>query len=114
MSLSPEGFNYIRALLQERTANVLDDDKGYLVETRLLPLARAQGLGSVDALVARLRVGAGPSLLQQVIEALVISETYFFRDWHPFEVLRQTILPELVRRREAERRLHLWSAACSI
>src|SRR5262249_48720915 len=47
------------------------------------------------------------------VEAMTINETFFFRDGHPFEVLRQTVLPELLRRRAEVRCLNIWSAACS-
>jgi chemotaxis protein methyltransferase CheR len=52
-------------------------------------------------------------LLGELIEAMAITETFFFRDGYPFEVLRQTVLPELVRRRADVRALNIWSAACS-
>jgi chemotaxis protein methyltransferase CheR len=44
---------------------------------------------------------------------MVTTETSFFRDVHPFETLRTTVLPDLLRRRRAERRLGVWCAACS-
>jgi chemotaxis protein methyltransferase CheR len=113
MSLTPADFDYVRALVRQRAAIVLDDDKAYLAETRLLPLARALALGSVTDLVARLRAGPANGLHRQVVEAMTTNETSFFRDILPFESLRREVLPELRRRRTAERRLRLWSAACS-
>jgi chemotaxis protein methyltransferase CheR len=85
----------------------------YLVETRLLPLARRHGFESVEALVLRLRARSNERLLGELVEAMTINETFFFRDGDPFEVLRQAVLPDLVRRRAAQRRLSIWSAACS-
>jgi chemotaxis protein methyltransferase CheR len=113
VALSQADFDFVRALVQQRSAIVLESDKAYLVETRLLPLARREGLDSVRALVARLSVGPGNGLHEQVVEAMTTNETFFFRDASPFEGLRQAVLPDLVRRRAAERRLHIWSAACS-
>jgi chemotaxis protein methyltransferase CheR len=106
-------FDYLRTLLRQRSAMVLDEEKTYLVEARLLPLARREGLTSAGALLARLRATPPNGLHQQVVEAMTINETSFFRDVHPFEALRQVVLPEAIRRRAAERRLSLWSAACS-
>ena len=113
MSLNPADFNFVRALLRERSAIVLDDEKAYLAECRLSMLAQRERLGSTTDLVARLRGGQAGGLAQQVVEALVTNETYFFRDLHPFECLRQTVLPELLRRRAGERRLNVWCSACA-
>ncbi len=52
-------------------------------------------------------------LQQQVVEAMVTTETTFFRDLHPFEALRKSLIPELIRKRQNERRLNIWCAACS-
>lgn len=113
MTLSRESFDFVRAVLKDRSAHALEEDKTYLVETRLLPVARRHGLATVEDLVRRLRLRNDETLLGEVVEAMTINETFFFRDGRPFEVLRDTILPELIRRRVAVRRLHVWSAACS-
>src|SRR5262245_33938624 len=113
MSLSWASFEYVRAVLRERSAHSLDDDKVYLVETRLLPVARRHGFQSVEDLMLRLRSRRDEKLLGELVEAMTINETSFFRDGHPFEVLRQTVLPELVRRRAEVRCLNIWSGACS-
>jgi chemotaxis protein methyltransferase CheR len=113
MSLSPASFDYIRAALRLRSAHHLEDDKAYLVETRLLALARRHGFRSVEELVVRLRTRPNERVLDEIVEAMTINETFFFRDGHPFEALRRTVLPELVRLRSGERRLAVWSAACS-
>src|SRR5262245_49353552 len=113
MSLSRASFEYVRAVLRERSAHSLDDDKVYLVETRLLPVARRHGFRSVEDLVLRLRSRRDEKLLGELVEAMTVNETFFFRDGHPFEVLRRTVLPELVRRRAEVRCLNIWSAASS-
>jgi chemotaxis protein methyltransferase CheR len=113
MSLSRASFEYVRAALREGSAHSLEDDKVYLVETRLLPMARRHGFDSVEGLVLRLRSRRNDKLLRELVEAMTINETFFFRDGHPFEALRQTVLPELVRRRAEVRCLNIWSAACS-
>jgi chemotaxis protein methyltransferase CheR len=113
MTLSEESFRYVRALLRQRSAHHLDDDKGYLVETRLLPLARRLGFDSVEGLVRRLRDRPDEGVLVAVVEAMTINETFFFRDDDPFEALRQGVLPELVQLRARERTLTVWSAACA-
>jgi chemotaxis protein methyltransferase CheR len=113
MSLSQTEFAYIRALVQKRSAIVLEADKVYLAEARLGSLARREGFDSMAAFMVYLLARPSMGLHQKVVEAMTTNETSFFRDIHPFTGLRQTVLPALIKARSAERRLHIWSAACS-
>jgi chemotaxis protein methyltransferase CheR len=76
-------------------------------------VARGEGCASLQDLVARLRTQPTNGLHQKVIEAMTTNETSFFRDFHPFEALRKTIVPELMAKREKERKLNFWCAASS-
>jgi chemotaxis protein methyltransferase CheR len=111
--MTSEDFDYIRKFLRERSAIALDDGKEYLVETRLAPLIREHQLGSITELVGQLRAHPFHPLRTRIVEAMVTTETTFFRDAQPFEALRKTVIPELVQKRSAERTLTIWSAACS-
>jgi chemotaxis protein methyltransferase CheR len=106
-------FEYVRQLVQRRSAIVLDSEKDYLVQSRLLPVARSAGLDSVQQLVERLQAQPEGPLHNQVVEAMTTNETSFFRDLHPFEALRTTVLPQLIAARASQRTLRIWSAACS-
>src|SRR6516162_770892 len=99
MSLSRASFEYVRSVLRERSAHALEDDKVYLVETRLLPVARRHGFKSVEGLVLHLQGRRKESLLAEIVEAMTINETSFFRDEDVFTALRTFVLPELVRQR---------------
>lgn len=112
-TITPAAFAYVRDLVARESAISLDDRQYYLVEARLAPLARAEGMSSVDALVAWLRTHGDSGLRSQVIDAMTTNETSFFRDPQAFGTLERTILPDLIARRAAERRLRIWSAACS-
>jgi len=111
--MTAQDFEYVCRLVRDRSAVVLEAGKEYLVEGRLTPVARQLGLGSISALVGRLRAGPDDGLSARVVEAMVTTETSFFRDLHPFETLRTVVLPELIRKRGGERRLDIWCAACS-
>ena len=113
MSLNHHDFEYIRHLVYEHTALVLALDKSYLVESRLTPLIQKMDIRSIAHLIKTLRNQPFSSLHQQVLEAMVTTETLFFRDHHPFEALRHHILPDLIHRRRIESQLTIWSAACS-
>src|SRR5262249_23496815 len=81
--------------------------------TRLAPLVRQLNLSSLGELIAQLRSTPGNGLYRQIVEAMVTTETSFFRDHHPFEALRKVVIPDLINRRRSERRLHIWCAASS-
>lgn len=111
--MTDQDFDVVRRLLLDRSAIALDEDKHYLVEARLEPLASRLHLASLGELVARLRDDPGNDLSTEVVEALVTTETSFFRDRHPFEALRTTGLPRLIESRRQVRRLSIWCAASS-
>ncbi|HVY70817.1 MAG TPA: protein-glutamate O-methyltransferase CheR [Verrucomicrobiae bacterium] len=114
MAVTPADFEYISRLAHREAAIVLEAGKEYLVETRLLPLAQAEGFSSLPALVDKLRSEARINgLHHKVIDALTTNETSFFRDYHPFEALRRSILPAILEQRASARRLTIWSGACS-
>ncbi|HTY56062.1 MAG TPA: protein-glutamate O-methyltransferase CheR [Candidatus Binataceae bacterium] len=112
MAISHEGFDFVRKLVHSHSGVVLDAGKEYLVESRLQPLAQNEGL-SVQNLIDRMRLSAANPHVQRVVEALTTNETLFFRDMNPFEELRKVVLPQVIEKRRAERRLTIWSAACS-
>jgi len=110
---SAESFAYICRLLARRAAIVIEPGKEYLVDSRLLPIAKREGYASIDGLVARLRVDEQGALGREVVEAMTTNETSFFRDGLPFGALERTILPELMRARRSTRTLRIWCAAAS-
>ncbi|MFN8195482.1 MAG: protein-glutamate O-methyltransferase CheR [Nocardioidaceae bacterium] len=114
MTLAATDFDFISTMVRERSAIVLERGKEYLIEARLLPLARERGAqGGVAGLVHELRRAPTGPLRDLVVEAMTTNETSFFRDVHPFTALSEHILPDLVRARSGERTLNIWSAACS-
>ena len=113
MALSPADFEYVSALVRQRSAIVLEIEKSYLLEARLTPLSRTEGFPSLDAMVSQMRTQPLNGLHRKVVEAMTTNETSFFRDVHPFEALKAIVIPEVLKRRAAERRLDVWCAASS-
>jgi chemotaxis protein methyltransferase CheR len=113
MALSSFDLDLIRKLVRERSGIVLGVDKNYLIESRLQPVAKLNGLDSLEMLCLRLRGGNANVLQRQVIEAMTTNETLFFRDGHPFETLTKVVLPDIMSRRQAQKRLVIWCAAAS-
>ncbi len=108
-----DGYGYLRQLIFGITRNVLDPSRDYLFETRLARILRNQGMTQVTELVRHLRQCNDPALEQSIAEAMTINETSFFRDSHPFELLRTDLLPKLIHARRNTRVLRFWSAASS-
>jgi chemotaxis protein methyltransferase CheR len=106
-------FDYVRAYVRDQAAIVLEPGKEYLVESRLLMLSRKEGIPTLGELVSRLRADPKNGLHRKVVDAMTTNETSFFRDIHPFDALRKTILPGLIAQRSAERKLTLWCGAAS-
>ncbi len=111
--MTPHDYDFLRNLLKVRSGLVLGADKQYLVESRLLPVARKAGLADLAALVQRLKGPDAEPLALQVVEAMMTNETFFFRDRIPFEQFRDTIMPALLAARAAARRIRIWCAAAS-
>jgi chemotaxis protein methyltransferase CheR len=113
LACSDADYTYLRELVMTQSANLIDPLRNALFETRLTPIAQKAGATDLEDLVSILREDQAPQLHRAVAEAMTINETSFFRDVKPFDVLRYTILPALIEQRRAERRLRIWSAACS-
>ncbi|MBR1147700.1 protein-glutamate O-methyltransferase CheR [Bradyrhizobium sp. AUGA SZCCT0431] len=110
--MTPQDYEYLRKLLKERSGLDLSADKQYLVESRLVPLARKASLAGIPELVQKIKAGAD-ALTAEVVEAMTTNETFFFRDKLPFDHLKEAVLPALAQARAARRSLRIWCAASS-
>jgi chemotaxis protein methyltransferase CheR len=111
--MTPLDYDFLRKALKQRSGLVLSADKQYLVESRLLPIARKAGFGNLGELVAALKRDDTDALMTAVVEAMTTNETFFFRDKTPFENFRSAVLPALLGSRRASRTIRIWSAAAS-
>lgn len=110
MSLSARSFGYVAELVRRESAVELTG-KEYLVASRLAPLARAAGLEGADAVDRYVHLVRGcREEARRVVEAVVVTETSWFRDGAPFRALTGELVPALRLRR---RPLRVWSAGCS-
>ena len=110
--MTPFDYEFLRKMLKERSGLVLSADKQYLVESRLLPVARKAGLNGIADLVQKLQAG-NERLTVEVVEAMTTNESFFFRDKIPFDHFRDTMLPAMLAARAARRTLRIWCAAAS-
>ena len=114
MTISAIEFDYICDLARHNAAIVIDPGKEYFIESRLAPLITSQGCKNLSELIALMQKNpAYGALHAKTIDALTTNETFFFRDFQPFEALRKAIIPRLLEQRAPQRKLSIWSAACS-
>jgi len=110
--MKPEDFDFVAKLLKERSGLVLSKDKSYLIESRLMPVARRRGMKGLDELVQAVR-RMDSALVKDVTEAMTTNESFFFRDGKPFDQFREQVVPALLQSRKDKRAIRIWCAACS-
>jgi chemotaxis protein methyltransferase CheR len=113
MTLTTNEFQVIQELLRRHTGNQLEGGREDLVEARLGRIAQDLNMGSVRELITHLNDKPSSIVHQKVAEALLVHETSFFRDVHPFESLREAIIPYLIDALKHKKRMRIWSAACA-
>lgn len=112
MSLTPKDFELVRNLVFKQAGIVLDTGKDYLIESRLAGLARKAQVASIAQLMQKL-TARHSATERDVVDAMTTNETSFFRDTHPFDALRKSILPDLGSQHANDRTLNIWCAASS-
>jgi chemotaxis protein methyltransferase CheR len=110
--VTPPDYEYLRKLLKDSSGLDLSADKQYLIESRLLPLARKCGLSGISELVQKMKSGSA-GIIVQVVEAMTTNETFFFRDKVPFDHFRDSIVPEILKARAGRKNIRIWCAAGS-
>ncbi|MCK5547070.1 MAG: chemotaxis protein CheR, partial [Rhodospirillaceae bacterium] len=111
--MNPEDFNFISTLIKSRSGLALTPDKAYLLESRLMPVARKHGHNGLDDLIGALRTRKEEPLIIEVVEAMTTNESFFFRDNKPFDLLRDEVLPPILEARADKKHLKIWCAAAS-
>lgn len=111
--MTPGDFEVLSSLLKRRSGLFLGEDKTYLLESRLIPVARKRGMSGIEELAAAIRKNRDEALLADVTEAMTTNESSFFRDIKPFENFRDLVLPRMLESREMKRSFRIWCAACS-
>lgn len=112
-SIDWENYRFLQDHVYSQAGIVLEDNKHYLFESRLMPIVRRLGLGSINELCALLKVTREAEVGRQVAEVMTTNETYFFREPAHYDAIRTTLLPRLKQERQDTRKLRFWSAAAS-
>jgi chemotaxis protein methyltransferase CheR len=116
MQVIDKEISIVAALVEELCGIVLDESKGYLIESRLGSLAEAHGCNNFTEFCQKVRHNGDRTLHTRVIDAITTQETLFFRDNSPFEALQFKIIPDLIDAKAGtmySKRIRIWSAASS-
>lgn len=109
--MSPQVFSILSALVAERSGLHFDLSHAPAFGEKVGARAAEQGFDSLLDYYYFMRYdAAGPQELDALIDALVVNETYLFRELPPLETMvRELVLPRV----QAGQRARIWSAACS-
>jgi chemotaxis protein methyltransferase CheR len=112
-TIHPDNYRFLQSHVYAEVGIVLDDNKHYLFESRLTPIARQLGLTSINDLCALLKATSDRKIGRLVVEAMTTNETYFFREPGHYEAIKKVLLPKLKSDRSQTKKLRFWSAAAS-
>jgi len=111
--MTPEDIELFSQIVKQRSGLVVTPNKAYLLESRLMPVARRHGIADLEALAATVRASSPEPILEDITEAMTTNETFFFRDTGPFDRFRENVLPPLLQSRADSKRLRIWCAAAA-
>lgn len=111
--MNSQDFQLLSGIVRDRSGLVLTEEKVYLLESRLVPLARQRGKNTLEDLANELRSTNDEKLKDEITEAMTTNETFFFRDTKPFDIFKETVLPRLLETRSSRKSIRIWNAACS-
>lgn len=106
-------FDIYKNLLKEKSGLVLTQEKSYLLESRLGPIAKKWNFATFDDMTRALQGVPDQKLVTDIVEAMTTNETFFFRDTRPFDLFKDVVLTKMKDARASQKRLRIWCAAAS-
>ncbi len=111
--MNDSDFEIFRDYLKKSSGLILTPDKVYLLESRLLPVAKESGINDLSEMAAKIRMGSDRPLLKKITEAMATHESSFMRDGKPYDRFKKILLPQIMENNAATKTIRIWSAACS-
>jgi len=111
--MRPGDFEFLSEFVKAQSGLVLTVDKSYLLESRLMPVARKRGMKGLEDIVDAMKAHKDNDLGKSITEAMTTNESFFFRDIKPFDMFRDHVLPQMLINRTAKKSLRVWCAAAS-
>ncbi len=110
---SDREFSFLAGLVNKRTGIVLSAHKKDMVYSRLARRLRDLGLGNFADYCELIQSETDGEEIGKMVNAITTNLTKFFREEHHFLHLRDKVLLPIVGSNPQEKRLRIWSAACS-
>lgn len=107
-----EDFNFLRKLSNQHSGILVPDDKFDMFYSRLSRRIRTLGLANFKQYCQHLNDNKEQEFTN-FINAITTNLTAFFREKHHFEFLRDTVIPELLKKNQHSKTIKVWSAGCS-
>lgn len=111
--MKKEDFDLFADIVKKRSGIALTPEKAYLLESRLMPVARKLNLKDLEELAHMVRDKRDEKTLESITQAMTTNETFFFRDQKPFDQFRTVVLPYILKTRATQKTFRIWSAAAS-
>ena len=110
---SEKDFDLFQKLVKSKVGISVRPGKKNILGMKLAHRLRQLGLTSYFAYYRYLLKPEGIKELQHLANTVTIDTTEFFRGKRQFKLLREHILPELIRQKNKKKRIRIWSSGCS-
>ncbi|MCQ8105229.1 protein-glutamate O-methyltransferase CheR [Methylomonas sp. SURF-2] len=107
-----DDFNFLRKISNRHSGILVPDDKFDMFYSRLSKRVRRLGFNRFAEYCQYLQDHPEQEFTE-FINAVTTNLTSFFREMHHFEFVAQTLLPELLKKNQAQKQIRVWSAGCS-
>jgi len=113
-TLRPPLFEQFRTFIYDKTGIYFQDNKKYLLESRVSRRLSATGKNDFQTYFRYLKNGGFQDEMPELVNAVTINETFFFRTPGQFEIIEKNILPEIITQKpKSSATVRIWSAASS-
>lgn len=113
VSISTAEFDTFREFFYRKTGISFEPSKRYFVDKRLVERIEATGHPGFRSYFTFVRFQASGDELQHLTNLMTVNETYFLREEYQFQCLVNSILPEIVKRKEDSRPIRIWAIPSS-
>lgn len=115
LTVTKDEFRLLRDFVEKECGISLDEDKTYLIESRLAGMVIENGCQTFGEFYLKAKADTGSGLKDKIVDAMTTNETLWFRDDSPFIVLKERLFPEFISQIESKTKsqIRIWSAACS-
>ncbi len=107
-----ENFNFLRQMSNAHSGIQVPDERFDMFYSRLVKRVRKLGLNNFSEYCDYL-VNNHADEFTNFINAITTNLTSFFREKHHFDYLRDVVIPDLLIRNAATKKIRIWSAGCS-